>query len=71
MTDIIHVVHGKNMSARVVNARSLPGKLGHFEVQSEYSRKTNMWKYHTDRSGHMKTFTTKALAVAAAKRIVW
>jgi hypothetical protein len=72
MTDVIQTIEGKNCSARVVNARGLDGKLGYFEVQYEYSRKNNMWKYHTERNtGFMKSFTTKALAIAAAKRIIY
>lgn len=71
MTNVIAQFEGKNMDSRVVPARGVDGKIGYFEVQYEYSRNKNQWRYHTDNKGHIKIFYNLANAKAAAKRIPW
>lgn len=70
MIEVVREFAGRNMSARVVKARGVEGKLGEFEVMYEYSRKNGVFLFHIY-NGARKTFANVALANAAAKRIVW
>lgn len=61
------------IEAPVLSARIVEDRFGTLYVQYEYSRRNNLWRFHTangDDMSHPATYGSKSAARAAARRIV-
>lgn len=61
------------LEAPVLSARIVEDRFGTLYVQYEYSRRNNLWRFHTangDDMSHPATYGSKSAARAAARRIV-